>query len=68
MPTNFMIKNLIEIEMGFINVNHPDFVGGTNALLGLMNEPQDNQLGGQSDLEQALRGDRQDKKKEQKII
>lgn len=37
-PTNFMIKNLIEIEMGFINVNHPDFVGGTNALLGLVSE------------------------------
>ena len=46
-PTNFMIKNLIEIEMGYINVNHPDFVGGTNALINLVNE-QDQQ---QSDLE-----------------
>lgn len=24
-PTNDMIKNLIDIEMGYINTNHPDF-------------------------------------------
>lgn len=23
-----MIKNLIEIELGYINTNHPDFIGG----------------------------------------
>lgn len=23
-----MIKNLIEIELGYINTSHPDFVGG----------------------------------------
>lgn len=27
-PTDQMIKNLIEIELGYINTNHPDFIGG----------------------------------------
>lgn len=31
-----MIKNLIEVELGYINTNHPDFVGGTNMLLGMV--------------------------------
>ena len=57
-----MIKNIIEIEMGYINVNHPDFIGGTNALIGLVNENTDNQ---QSDLEMAFKNDKNyDKKKE----
>ena len=29
-PTNNMIKNLIDIEMGYINTNHPDFVKDTS--------------------------------------
>ncbi len=63
-PTNFMIKNIIEIEMGYINVNHPDFIGGTNALIGLVNENTDNQ---QSDLEIAFKNDKNyDKKKNEK--
>jgi len=32
-PTNEMIRHLIEIELGYINTNHPDFVGGTSALI-----------------------------------
>jgi len=36
-PTNQMIKNLIEIELGYININHPDFVGG----IGLLNNNKD---------------------------
>ena len=35
-PTDGMIYQLIEIELGFINTNHPDFIGGTNALISLM--------------------------------
>jgi dynamin 1-like protein len=35
-PTDEMIKNLIQIELGYINTNHPDFVGGTNALISLL--------------------------------
>ena len=31
-PTDEMINQLIDIELGFINTNHPDFVGLTNAL------------------------------------
>jgi len=35
-PTDQMIKNLVEIELGYINTNHPDFVGGTNMLLNMV--------------------------------
>ena len=38
-PTDEMIYQLIEIELGFINTNHPDFIGGTNALISLMQDP-----------------------------
>lgn len=31
-PTETMIKNLIEIELGYINTTHPDFVGCMNIL------------------------------------
>ena len=31
-PTDEMIHKLIEIELGFINTNHPDFIGGTKAI------------------------------------
>jgi dynamin 1-like protein len=27
-PTNKMIRDVIEIETGYINSNHPDFIGG----------------------------------------
>eukprot|EP01016_Furgasonia_blochmanni_P003880 TRINITY_DN1151_c0_g1_i1.p1 TRINITY_DN1151_c0_g1~~TRINITY_DN1151_c0_g1_i1.p1 ORF type:complete len:735 (+),score=207.31 TRINITY_DN1151_c0_g1_i1:68-2272(+) len=27
-PTDEMIRNLIEIELGYINISHPDFIGG----------------------------------------
>ena len=33
MPTEDMIKNLIDIELGYVNTNHPDFCGGANAML-----------------------------------
>ncbi len=39
MPTDQMIKNLVEIELGYINTNHPDFVGGTNTLMGMVGQP-----------------------------
>jgi dynamin 1-like protein len=35
-PTDEMITQLIEIELGYINTKHPDFIGGTNALAQLM--------------------------------
>jgi len=35
-PTDEMINQLIEIELGFINANHPDFVGGTSVLSQMM--------------------------------
>jgi len=31
-PTKNMIKGLISIEMSFINTNHPDFIGGGDAI------------------------------------
>jgi dynamin 1-like protein len=30
--TDQMIKNLIEIELGFINTSHPDFVSGMDLI------------------------------------
>ncbi|KRX07898.1 P-loop containing nucleoside triphosphate hydrolase [Pseudocohnilembus persalinus] len=32
LPTDQMIKNLIEIELGYINTSHPDFCGGIGLL------------------------------------
>jgi len=40
-PTDQMIKNLIEIELGEINTGHPDFVGGTNMLMGMVNHNEE---------------------------
>jgi hypothetical protein len=31
-PTTQMILNLIQIELAYINTNHPDFIGGSNAI------------------------------------
>lgn len=36
MPTEDMIRNLIEIELGFINTNHPDFCGGALAIIDVL--------------------------------
>ena len=30
MPTDTMIQNLIDVEIGHINTRHPDFVGGAS--------------------------------------
>ena len=32
-PTNQMVKNLITIEDAYINTGHPDFMGGTAAMI-----------------------------------
>ena len=31
-PTKTMVANLINIELAYINTNHPDFIGGSRAL------------------------------------
>ena len=40
-PADQMIKNLVEIELSYINTNHPDFVGGTNTLMGMVQNNED---------------------------
>jgi len=35
-PTIEMISNLIKIELAYINTNHPDFLGGSNAVASLI--------------------------------
>eukprot|EP00828_Plagiopyla_frontata_P019822 TRINITY_DN2533_c0_g1_i6.p1 TRINITY_DN2533_c0_g1~~TRINITY_DN2533_c0_g1_i6.p1 ORF type:complete len:579 (-),score=112.53 TRINITY_DN2533_c0_g1_i6:168-1904(-) len=35
-PTQEMIKNLIEIELGYVNIHHPDFLGGSQALISIL--------------------------------
>lgn len=39
-PTQDMIVNLMEIENGNINTNHPDFVGAADSLLNLFQDDQ----------------------------
>jgi len=34
-PTRIMIANLINIELAYINTNHPDFIGGQKAMANL---------------------------------
>ncbi|CAG9332333.1 unnamed protein product [Blepharisma stoltei] len=36
-PTGHMISDIVEVEMGYINSKHPQFIGGTNAILELQN-------------------------------
>lgn len=40
-PTDNMIKSLIEIELGYLNTAHPDFVGGTNTLMNMMRSQEE---------------------------
>jgi len=42
-PTKAMISSLIEIELAFINTNHPDFVGGDGAIAAILERMNKNQ-------------------------
>jgi dynamin 1-like protein len=35
-PTQMMVSNLVRIELAYINTNHPDFLGGSEAVARLM--------------------------------
>lgn len=35
-PTQLMVSNLVKIELAYINTSHPDFIGGSQAVTGLM--------------------------------
>jgi len=35
-PTQTMVSNLVKIELAYINTSHPDFIGGSRAVTGLM--------------------------------
>jgi len=37
-PTQLMVTNLIQIELSYINTNHPDFIGGGRAVSQLMQD------------------------------
>lgn len=39
-PTQAMIQNLIQIELAYVNTNHPDFIGGSRAVAQLMEKMQ----------------------------
>jgi len=32
-PTRDMVENLIQCEVSYINISHPDFIGGSDALM-----------------------------------
>eukprot|EP00916_Digyalum_oweni_P024068 GHVL01039825.1.p1 GENE.GHVL01039825.1~~GHVL01039825.1.p1 ORF type:complete len:586 (+),score=61.10 GHVL01039825.1:47-1804(+) len=40
-PTNIMINNLFQIELAYLNINHPDFVGGRSAFMNVPASTQD---------------------------
>jgi len=42
-PTKEMITNLVNIELSFINTNHPDFVGGDGAISAILEKMQKSQ-------------------------
>jgi dynamin 1-like protein len=44
-PTNQMIKNLIDIELAFINTSHPDFMGPDQSIVNVFDENNDNVQG-----------------------
>ena len=35
-PTQLMVSNLVKIELAYVNTSHPDFIGGSQAVAGLM--------------------------------
>lgn len=35
-PTQMMVANLVRIELAYVNTSHPDFIGGSRAVAGLM--------------------------------
>ena len=37
-PTNQMIRNLIDIELSYINTSHPDFLGAEDSMLNIFEE------------------------------
>lgn len=39
-PTQAMVQNLIQIELSYVNTNHPDFIGGSRAVAQLMEKLQ----------------------------
>ncbi|GAB9467414.1 hypothetical protein Gpo141_00004760 [Globisporangium polare] len=45
-PTQAMIQNLIQIELSYVNTNHPDFIGGSRAVAQLMEKLQRETISG----------------------
>mmetsp|Transcript_24788 Transcript_24788/g.68601 ORF Transcript_24788/g.68601 Transcript_24788/m.68601 type:complete len:717 (+) Transcript_24788:56-2206(+) len=35
-PTQMMVSNVVKIELAYVNTSHPDFIGGSAAVAGLM--------------------------------
>ena len=46
-PCKEMIRNLIAIEISYINTNHPDFIGGGDAITKILQRRAQRQLGAQ---------------------
>lgn len=45
-PTQAMVQNLIQIELSYVNTNHPDFIGGSRAVAQLMERLQRETISG----------------------
>ena len=65
-PTEDMIRSLIRIEDSFINVNHPDVLTGTSAILGMMKVEQQEDAAGLERMKQSLLKKEEEAKQKQK--
>lgn len=45
-PTQAMVQNMIQIELSYVNTNHPDFIGGSRAVAQLMERLQRETISG----------------------
>ncbi len=60
-PTEEMIRNLVKVEDAYINVNHPDVLTATGAILGMM------QPGGVDDPKERERAEKELQKREEEL-
>ncbi len=65
-PTEKMIRNLIDIETAYINVNHPDVLTGTTAILNMIQNYDRPAMGESKEESKEIKPGKKDKDKEKK--
>lgn len=59
-PTQAMIRNIIEVELGYINTRHPDFIIGAKDQIGGRDEGAEEGGGRETSMEEARRASEQE--------